>query len=232
MSPTAGIVRSVRRVIPPVLLVAPWLAGCAGSGANSTPAGEGSELSRAVALMSGSFTSQPQSRRDPEYFDIRLHMAPIWASRSSDRAGRWLYVEQAMAQASDKPYRQRIYHVARAKDGSIRSEVYELPGDPLEYAGAWRTPARFDALSPGSLSKREGCAVVLRSAGEGVWEGSTRGTGCASSLRGAAYATSEVHLDLLGLRTWDRGFDAEGRQVWGAVKGPYEFSRAAPEEAM
>ena len=27
------------------------------------------------------------------------------------------------------------------------------------------------------------------------------------------------------LLSWDRGFDAAGKQVWGAEKGPYEFLR-------
>jgi hypothetical protein len=27
------------------------------------------------------------------------------------------------------------------------------------------------------------------------------------------------------LLTWDQGFDKDGKQVWGAVKGGYEFKR-------
>jgi len=57
------------------------------------------------------------------------------------------------------------------------------------------------------------------------FEGSTVGEGCGSSLRGAAYATSEVELWPTYLRTWDRGFDARGEQVWGATEGPYVFER-------
>ena len=28
--------------------------------------------------------------------------------------------------------------------------------------------------------------------------------------------------------SWDRGFDAEGRQVWGAENGPYVFDKLGP----
>jgi hypothetical protein len=34
----------------------------------------------------------------------------------------------------------------------------------------------------------------------------------------------EVRPD--GLVSWDRGFDADGQQVWGAEKGPYVFTRS------
>jgi hypothetical protein len=46
-----------------------------------------------------------------------------------------------------------------------------------------------------------------------------------STLRGASWESSEVVLLPGVLETWDRGFDAAGQQVWGAVKGPYRFVR-------
>jgi hypothetical protein len=29
------------------------------------------------------------------------------------------------------------------------------------------------------------------------------------------------------MESWDRGFDAQGNQVWGATKGPYVFDKVA-----
>ena len=55
------------------------------------------------------------------------------------------------------------------------------------------------------------------------WAGSTQGKGCSSTLGGASYATSQVTVTPLELRSWDQGFDAAGKQVWGAEKGPYVF---------
>ena len=48
---------------------------------------------------------------------------------------------------------------------------------------------------------------------------------CASDLRGAAYATSEVTITPQFVLSWDRGFDNTGKQVWGATEGPYVFLR-------
>jgi hypothetical protein len=38
-----------------------------------------------------------------------------------------------------------------------------------------------------------------------------------------------VKVNPEGLTTWDRGFDASGKQVWGSVKGAYEFKRRRAE---
>ena len=66
-----------------------------------------------------------------------------------------------MADAQDRPYRQRIYRLVPAPNGEVESVIHELPGDPLAWAGAWRETSRFSALDPTILSWRPGCSVVL-----------------------------------------------------------------------
>jgi len=179
------------------------------------------EAMRAGEMMVGSFSSAAQAKADPEFRDVRLHMVRIWPDR---RDAFWMYVEQAMAESAATPYRQRIYAIKVAPDGSVASHVHEIPGDPLVFAGAWREPARLDALNPDLLSAREGCTVWLKPEGDG-FSGMTRANECVSTLRGAAYATSEVTVTRAELRSWDRGFDKDGTQVWGSTKGPYLFRR-------
>jgi len=65
--------------------------------------------------------------------------------------------------------------------------------------------------------------------GDERFEGSTRGDGCASSLAGASYATSEVVVTPGRLLSWDRGWDASGEQAWGATGGGYEFVKRSDE---
>ncbi len=170
--------------------------------------------------LCGSFSSAAQAARHNDFYDIRLHTTRIWKARDD---GPWLYVEQAAASALETPYRQRVYHLVGTERG-LRSDVYELPGNPLDWAGAWDRPQDFETLTPGDLSERSGCALQLERRA-GAWVGSTNGTGCASQLRGATYATSEVRVTPGLLTSWDRGFDADGNQVWGATARPYEFVR-------
>lgn len=217
------------------------------------------ELARLITNLTGWFDSSAQAAEDSEhYFPIRLVMVPIWEGRTfsteatggdavtgaaaSDAStlerwnqGAWLYVEQAVIQAADRPYRQRVYHVHRASDtGELRSDVYTLPGaSPLAFAGAWATPdASFADLTPADLDLRDGCSILLQAdmvlTPDGPrpgFVGATTGRGCASTLGGASYATSEVVLTDDRLVSWDRGFNDAGEQVWGATEGGYIFIR-------
>jgi hypothetical protein len=181
-------------------------------------------LAELASWMTGSFSSEAQAAADPDgYFDIRLFMQPVWEERTD---GPWLYVEQAAASALERPYRQRMYRLVEGEDG-LRVDIYELPGDPLRFAGAWREAALLDGVAVEDLAPRSGCSVYLRRSGAG-YEGSTLGEGCSSSLRGASYTTSFVTLTETSLTSWDRGFDASGEQVWGATEGPYRFLRVTP----
>lgn len=199
--------------------------GCIKRKETRSPAAQ-EDLQRLVTWMSGSFSSQAQSEQDSAYYDIRLEMTPIWTNRTD---GYWLYVEQAMASHLDEPYRQRIYHVTRDSAGSFRSTVFELP-QPAEFVGSWKTPPAFNVLAPENLLERTGCDIVLEARGDSAFVGSTIGEGCASELRGASYATSEVVITESTLISWDRGFDADGNQVWGAEKGGYVFRKVGPTD--
>jgi glycosidase len=180
-----------------------------------------SDLDQLLEFMTGSFSSRAQAEADTNYLDIRLEMVQVWKNRTD---GYWLYVEQAVATHKDRPYRQRIYHLSDQADASIRSEVYSIP-DPLRFAGAYNEPRLLIALTPDSLQVRRGCAVILRRRGPDVFAGSTVDRDCVSELRGATYATSEVRITPQELTSWDRGYDLEDRQVWGAVEGGYVFRK-------
>jgi len=206
------------------LALAALLSGCStlGRSPKSTfPIRDDGDLHTLASWMTGSFGSAEQAAGDSSFFDVRLRMERIWPARED---GFWLYVEQALAAQEHRPYRQRVYRLHRLSADTLASEVYTLPNEE-RFVGAWRVPAAFDALAPDSLSIREGCALYLGREEPTVFRGSTRGTGCVSTLRGAAYATSEATISPDGLITWDRGFDAGGDQVWGSTRGGYVFKR-------
>ncbi len=186
-----------------------------------------------VEIMQGHYTSELQSKKDSTYFNISLRMTPIWKSK-----GAYLYVEQAMASKQDKPYRVRIYKLSERPDGKIVSEIYTLK-DEKAWIGKYTDPTLFDALTEADLDLKSGCEVVLERLSKNTFRGATevvlerlskntfRGaTGektCPSELRGASYATSKVTVTKNSILSWDQGFDAVGKQVWGAEKGGYEF---------
>ena len=179
---------------------------------------EAQSTRKLLKVMTGSFNSQLQSEKDSSYYNISLHMYPIWKSNKED----WLYVEQALISMQDKPYRQRVYKLELLDDGTYASHVY-LINEPDKFIGKWNEPAFFGQFDKSDLTKREGCTVFMKKEENGMYVGATRGQDCKSNLRGASYATSKVTISKNKIESWDQGFNTNNEQVWGAEKGGYVF---------
>jgi len=212
------MIRLIASILLGLLLIG--LMGCIQRRETPPSPPESSHVERLAEWMTGSFSSQAQAAADSDYYDIRLLMIPVWTERSD---GPWLYVEQAVADHRDKPYRQRVYHLRQDDDSTLRSTVYTM-ANPLRFVG--RHPSELlGNLTPESLTVRDGCDIVLHPEGDSAFVGSTQGDSCQSTRAGAAYATAEVRITAEGMTSWDRGFDSTGTQVWGAEKGGYVFRR-------
>jgi CpeT protein len=215
-------IRSFAILIMPLALLACTVMPPRDAGAPADPAAAVAEM------MQGHYDSRDQAAADKTYFPIVLAMVPIWPERSD---GHWLYVEQALADTPDKPYRQRVYRVYNSEGGEVISEVFTFAA-PERFVQGWRS-GTLDGLRENMLQLRSGCAVHLRvldaAAQTPVWQGETLGHGCASERSGAAYATAEVRLVPGRMTSWDRGFDAAGKQVWGATAGAYIFVKRASD---
>ena len=179
------------------------------------------DLDRLLAYMIGSFSSQEQAAVDSSFYDIRLEVVRMWRNRTD---GYWLYVEQAAAMSLDKPYRQRVYRLTQVDDSTFRSEVFSMRG-PQRFAGEWKKPFPLTTLTTDSLGRRVGCSIFLRKEGDSAFVGGTIGKECASMLSGAKYTTSEVRITADYLYSWDQGFDAGDKQVWGSQTGGYIFRK-------
>jgi len=196
-----------------VLVVAILLAvGCKTSQNQS----DSTELKELVSIMQGHYSSEKQALADKDYYNISLRMTPIWKSK-----GNYLFVEQAIFDKQDKPYRVRIYKVSQRGNEFI-SEIYTLK-DEKAWIGKWATPEVYDQLTEADIELKSGCEVVLKRTGKNRFEGATGDKTCPSELRGASWANSKVTVTKNTILSWDQGFDKDGKQVWGATKGGYEF---------
>lgn len=191
--------------------------------ASNNPTASGNEMSQdskslkeLVTIMQGHYSSEAHSKRDSSYFNISLRMVPIWKSK-----GHYLYVEQAMFSQQDKPYRVRVYKISQ-RESDFMSEIYTLKNEK-EWIGKWKNPETLELISESDLELKKGCEVILKRDSYQKFIGSTGIKTCASELRGATYATSKVNVYGNKIVSWDQGFDANGKQVWGAEKSGYEF---------
>ena len=180
---------------------------------------DSNHLQDLFVMMQGSFNSEIQAEIDSTYFNISLHMYPIWKDK-----GHFLYVEQALNSKQNKPYRQRIYEVTQLNDSVFSSAIYTIENDSL-WIGKWKTPEAFDALTMDQVSKKEGCEVTLKRIKSDYFKGETGNKTCESTLYGASYATSKVEILSDKIISWDRGFDDKDEHIWGAKKGGYIFNK-------
>ncbi len=219
----------MKRILPNIVLLHA-LAGCGGGISKAPELGlDTAGLAQAVdhaeivyIWLEGDFDSSAQARQDSAYAPVSLRMCE---ANVAELGSRVLYVEQAMMGRADQPYRQRIYSIEPDGD-RVASYIYGM----TEEVSAAMVGA-CDREEPATIAiedirEREGCTVWLKPDGEDRYVGGTSGSGCASSLGGASYATSEVTLDPLSIASWDRGWAADGEQAWGATEGPYLFKRS------
>ena len=178
------------------------------------------QVEELVAWLTGTFDSKNQADLDPDYRVVRMVTVAVPKSRLSLGAPV-LYREQATLDRTARPFFQRFLRIEEDPGGTILVRLFELK-DPITAAGKWRDASDLALFGKNDVRERDGCLVTLRPIGD-RFEGGTSGERCVSSLRGAAYATSEVRIWRDRIETWDRGFDGKGTQVWGPAKGPYRF---------
>lgn len=199
----------LRRALPIVLLLA-------------APARAGDDdLARVAEWMAGDFDTFAQVARDEAegaaYRHVRAVLRVVPASVAS-LPGRVFYLEQALADAEDRPYRQRIVLLTR-HDGRLVNRLYRMKR-PEAYVGAWRDPKRLDALGPAELDLDEGCDLVWTRAGDASFAGvAGEGRTCRTALRGATHVVSRVELTAGGITSLDQGFDDTGAHRWGPPPG-------------
>jgi hypothetical protein len=176
---------------------------------------------RLYRWLTGRYDSSKQAANDRSYYAINLTMCRVEAP---EYGARTLYVEQAMAGRA--PYRQRLYVVESVPGQPLqaRSRVFEF--DQPDAMVAFCKSGKASLPSGVVATEKAGCGVVLTwDAATSTFTGGTTDKACGSTLNGASYTSSSVTIEAGRMVTWDRGFDAQDKQVWGATKGGYVFDR-------
>lgn len=233
--PRNVVFRALRRKSGPVAsrglgaLVLAAMSGCmfASLSPSSALAGGGAYLDELTSISVGGFTTLEQARRDARYGVAESEIVRIWPERTD---GHWLYQEQALlgetAGAIDPskkaaPYFARVIHSVEISPGVVERSVHRLK-KPDAARGAWNAQSPLARLTPDDLLASE-CKILVERVAEKMWRAQSEK--CPNAYKGAAYALS------LGVSTdgryanWDRGFSADGAQVWGPSTGGYIFIR-------
>jgi len=135
-----------------------------------------------------------------------------------------LYVEAARLDSMHAPYRQAMFQLYKSK-GKVRMRTFEFAGyatDPNAFVGLWTIPNSFPDISKSSLIATMDIELAAKGPGYSGKSPYAYPTG-----RGEAVEmTSEIVVGPDSMTVADRGFDAEGKVVWGsAASEKYTFTR-------
>ena len=194
-----------------------------------TPSWTDNDMAMIASQLSGYWTSATpvESGRNEDgsvaTSDLLISINPVPVEGLSDT----LYVESAHAETPWAPYRQAIFQLYRYK-GKVRIRTYEFAVDPDSlgtFTSMGAVPEYFPQLSGDQLIAT--MDVELQPTSNGFTGASPYPYPTGSG--GAVEMTSSLTLDGDTLTTADRGYDANGKVVWGAgVDGSYTFKRSEP----
>lgn len=172
-------------------------------------------------FIEGEFSNKIQAKQDTGFSEIEWSIRQVWKKRKD---GLWFYMEQRPAGVPAKTIQQRMGHFYVQDDSTIVLQYFDFK-EPDTYVGWARTPKRFDSVKFYALRNRTGCEVFVRKDSAGVYAGTTDGKDCRSNEAGATYTTSSLRIRSGSIHIWERDWNADGVQVSGSRKGPYQFQR-------
>ncbi len=174
--------------------------------------------------ITGKLDTSDHAVEDHEFYNITLKHCRVTLDAPGAANNVYLYVEQSRSEMQDRPYRKRFMRLAPlARAGQVTSSIYEVEGAD-QYLGLCDKSAAERVVPASIFSNQSKCTVFLTQNGNNFF-GSTPLQGCVSNHNGATYMTNKTEVSDGFMSSWDRGFNAEGKQMWGAVKGPYMFKR-------
>lgn len=177
-----------------------------------------------AALLIGKMDTSAQVIANSKAPNVQMTTCRIELLNPADSQSIFLYQEQAMSTSLDKPYRQRFLQISPSPlSQTVRSRSFK-PADPTRWSGLCNaTPSLEQTVDLSDLGTPV-CNVFLKQVGKS-YMGNTPTDGCPANIRGAVRITNHIEITPDSMNTWDRGFDAQGKQVWGAKTESYQFRR-------
>ncbi len=175
--------------------------------------------------MASDFSNQAQAFENPPFFaHIRVCMRPLPVELLD---GVSLYLEQAYDIELNSPYRVRVLKLVPMAD-RIDIENYAIANEEQFY-GASRDRQKLQELKTAEFKLMPGCTFITHWTGSSFKGRVEPGKGCMVVRKGKkTYLDSEFEIDGDKFISHDRGRDPEtDAHVWGALAGPFEFTRRA-----
>ncbi len=178
------------------------------------------EIESLTEWFTGEYTTTEQTAIDSQIIDIHLYVTPF---DIKDQKGKWFYLETAYTDDKDSPYRQEFFHIYVARLGFVYVDRYAIENSE-PYIGAFTNNDLLKDITMEKLQKNDYCTVYLQKRKD-LYTGSSNGNKCQSNIRRAKYATTDIEITEVDFFLWEKGFDAQGKQVWGTTFNGYVFQK-------
>ncbi len=177
------------------------------------------QVEAVVSHLVGVMDTSAQAAANPKAPSVRMTTCKVQINQPANSV--YLYQEQALTKNLDNPYRQRFLEIkANADSDTVESQSFK-PENGKALIGLCSKPENERKLNLSNIGTPV-CSVLLKPFQEG-YIGETPSQGCPANIRGAVRITNTILLHSRGMDTWDRGFDAQGNQVWGAANESYQY---------
>jgi hypothetical protein len=180
-------------------------------------------LNTLVAWLSGEFQNADQSQAQPIWFvSLRLWYRAIPSGIAGKTA---LFAEQAPALTPTQAYRQRVLLLWIEAD-RLNGQYWAFK-QPSQFMGSGAQPEPLRSLSESDLEPLPGCRLAIEDKGDRFVAELEPGAKCCFDHAGK---TRQVivgfEVSANRLLSFDRGIDPDtGKLLWGALMGPYEFTK-------
>lgn len=187
------------------------------------------ELQKIGEMLIGSWKSGSVAQADSASArtELQMHIAPIVATDLTDT----LYVEIARTDSGWRPYRQAMFQLYSYK-GGVRLRTYEITSSPKispVLTGLWLAPELLPELKRDDLIAT--IDIDLKPSADGYTGKSPYAY--PTGAGGAVEMISEFTIGKNTLSSVDRGYDANGKIVWGSGENEkYTFSRFTPDTKL
>lgn len=204
-----------------IAVISGYVGGIHASPAYSLPGSPSASVERVVAHLVGVMDTSAQAAANSDKTNVRMTTCRVRTRGDINSSSVYLYQEQALNNSLDRPYRQRFLEITLGdRQDVVVSHTYKL--DRAELWNGFCDRPLAERVIDGDRLGKPSCSVFLQPL-VSVYIGRTQPGGCPTNFRGAVTITNRIILHDRGMDTWDRGFDAEGQQVWGAEATGYQY---------
>ncbi|MGF1536653.1 MAG: chromophore lyase CpcT/CpeT [Elainellaceae cyanobacterium] len=173
--------------------------------------------------LSGEFVNKDQALEQPSWFvHLRLWHRPLPQRLRGNLA---IFAEQANVLKLSQAYRQRVLMLEESESG-IQGQYFGFK-QPTQFLGAGQAPEKLTTLTEDDLIHLPGCVVDITQAGDRFHAQMRSGDCCRFEANGkVGQVVLGFEAEASRFLSYDRGVDPQTEKpIWGALMGPYCFSK-------